>query len=816
MPTPRLLALTAAIALTLAAPAAIAAPTAGYQLPPKALVDLVDAPLTPGLSLSPDKRTMLYLERRPLLGIADLAKPELKLAGLSLDPTTFGPSRTNGYRGIRLQAFPDGAITAAKGLPANAKITTVTWSPDSRQVAFSVTGKSGIYLWVMDGKTGVARQLSKLKLNAVSGAPFHWLPDSKGLVVRTVPDRRGAAPQAPKRPDGPVIQENAGIKAPARTYPDLLKTPHDERLLEYYLESRVMVIGLDGRHRAVGQPGLYVAVEPSPDGKHLLVEAIHRPFSYLVPLSRFPLQSAVWSLEGKAIATVADLPLAENVPISFDATRTGRRGIHWRGDAPATLAWAEAQDQGDPAVKTNVRDAVFVWSAPFAGQPEKLAVLESRFTGVTWGHDGLALVSEGWWKTRRERTWAVKPGKPGTPLQKVFDRSSEDAYGDPGAPAIKINAQGFPVLRTSEGGQAILLTGEGASPEGNRPFLDRLNLATGKSERLWRSEAPTYAYVSRFLDDDGSRFVISRESPTAPPNFYLKDRKAGSEKQLTRFPNPQAALNGITKELITYTRADGVKLSGTLYLPAGYQKGQGTLPMLMWAYPQEFKSADAAGQITESPYRFDRIYTGSPLFWLTQGYAVLDDPKLPIIGAGEAEPNDSYVEQLVSGAQAAVDEVVRRGVADRHRIAIGGHSYGAFMTANLLAHSDLFAAGIARSGAYNRTLTPFGFQSEERTLWDVPGVYVKMSPFVAANKINEPLLLIHGMEDPNPGTFPMQSERLYQAIKGLGGRARLVMLPYEGHGYQARESVLHVLAEMTRWLDVNVKERKAPEEGRRP
>jgi dipeptidyl aminopeptidase/acylaminoacyl peptidase len=566
------------------------------------------------------------------------------------------------------------------------------------------------------------------------------------------------------------------------------------------------VVDLAGRFQPFSPPGLFTTAVPSPDGRYVLTEVVHRPYSYTVGLDRFPVAAQVRDRQGTVIRQVSDRPLAETVPVAFDAVRTGPRALQWRPDTGATLLWAEAADGGDPAARTDVHDRVLTWAAPFNGAPAVLAELGYRFSGADWTDDHRALLWEHWWKTRRERTWVVADGqKP----RLLYDRSSEDRYGDPGVPIKHRTARNTFTMVTSPDARKLFFSGEGASPEGNRPFLDAVAIADGRATRLWQSQAPHYERVSHLFDREGQRVMISRESATEPPNYVLVDH--GHERTLTHFQHPLPQLAHLSKALITYQRADGVKLSGTLYLPAGYDpQRDGPLPMVMWAYPQEFKSADAAGQVDTSPYEFNWIRYNSPLVWLTQGYAVLDDPKLPIIGVGDAEPNDTYVEQLVAGASAAVDEVVRRGVADRRRIAIGGHSYGAFMTANLLAHSDLFAAGIARSGAYNRTLTPFGFQSEERTFWDVPGIYHKMSPFENAQRINEPLLLIHGQADSNPGTFPMQSERLYQAIKGLGGTARLVMLPYEDHGYRARESVLHMLYESERWLDTYVKHR-APE-----
>jgi len=457
-----------------------------------------------------------------------------------------------------------------------------------------------------------------------------------------------------------------------------------------------------------------------------------------------------------------------------------------------------------------VRDTLHLLAAPFEGEPTLLASLGLRFQGVRWGRDDLALVSERWRRTRRTRTWIVEPAAPGTEARVLFDRSYEDQYGDPGTPVMHPTASGTSVLLVGEDG-SLFLQGSGASPEGNRPFVDALRPDTGETRRLWRSEAPYYELPVELLDASGHTLLTRRESREAPPNYYVRDLGDGRLRRLTDFPHPAPSLAGAHRELIRYERDDGVQLTATLNLPPGYSPEQGPLPTLVWAYPREYKTAAAAAQVRDSPHRFFRFYWGTPLYWLTQGYAVLERPTMPIIGEGDAEPNDSFVQQLVGSARAAVEEVVKRGVADPRRMAIGGHSYGAFMTANLLAHSDLFRAGIARSGAYNRTLTPFGFQAEKRTYWQAPEVYFAMSPFMHVPKIDEPILLIHGAADNNSGTFPIQSERLYHALKGNGGTARLVMLPHESHGYRARESLMHMYWEMHEWLERYVKHAPPPE-----
>ena len=231
---------------------------------------------------------------------------------------------------------------------------------------------------------------------------------------------------------------------------------------------------------------------------------------------------------------------------------------------------------------------------------------------------------------------------------------------------------------------------------------------------------------------------------------------------------------------LTYKRADGVPLSFELYLLPDY--GPGTrLPTLIWAYPREFNDADTAGQVFGSSKRFTEVTGYSQLFHVLNGFAVLDNASMPVVGDVDTV-NDTYIKQIVDDAKAAIDKAAEMGVTDPARVAVVGHSYGAFMTANLLAHCDLFKAGIAESGAHNRTLTPFGFQSERRTIWQAPDVYIKMSPFMYADKIKTPMLLIHGEADDNDGTFPIQSDRMYQAIRGNGGVARLVFLPFEAHG----------------------------------
>ena len=785
-----------------------------YRLPPGEIAAILDAPTSPDISVDPGGRWMLVLTKPSLPPISELARPELRLAGLRIDPGANGLSRSGYYTGLTLVRISDGLQRPVTGLPPEARIAWPRWAPDGGSFAFGVRDGCGIRLWLANVDSGVSRRVSDIRLNGVFGAPFAWIPSGQGredvgsLIVRAVLEDPGEIPVAPAFPVGPEIRENAGQLAPSRTYQDLLKGAHDEALFETYAASRLVVITSDGNEREVGAPGTIRRAEPAPGGAFLLVETLHRPFSYLVPHYRFPVRVEVRDRVGRVVRELVDAPLAENVPVAFDAVPEGPRSFRWRNDAEATVCWVEAQDGGDPSVATDVRDRVYALSEPFEGAPALLQSLEFRYAGLTWGDGATALVTERWWKTRRTRTWRFAPDAETTDRELLFDRSWEDRYRDPGTPLLKSNPAGRRVLLTGDGGRHLFLAGGGASPDGDFPFMDRLDLNTKATKRLWQCEPPYYERPVKLIGETDCLLLTLRESAESPPNVFLRALKSGGVRQLTAFPHPAPRLSKVRKEIIHYRRADGIGMNGTLYLPPGYSDGQGPLPLLMWAYPREFKNADAAGQVTGSPYRFTPVTWTSPLPWLTQGYAVLDGPTMPIVGQDGQEANDSYVTQLVSSAEAAVEEVVRRGVADRNRIAIGGHSYGGFMTANLLAHCDLFRAGIARSGAYNRTLTPFGFQSEERTFWQAPEVYFAMSAFMHADKIRAPLLLIHGHADNNSGTFPMQSERLYNALKGHGATTRLVMLPHESHGYRARESVMHVFWEMTEWLARYLKNRE--------
>ena len=801
--------LTSVLVLAAAGGTAQTAPatTGGYITPPPEIVGILDAPPTPSVLVGPNRDALVLIERRSMPPISWQARPLERLAGYRIDPRNSGPWRAPETSALTIRRLAaDG--TADDGLRIEApRGTTLGWpqfSPDGANLSWTVIRDTGIELWVVDLAVGRPRALTSASLNAVWGNPCEWLFDSSGVLCRFRVPARGTPPSPPRQPGGPNIQEHDGRLAPVRTYQDLLSNPYDEALFEYHFTSRIETVDLaTGARTAIGEAGLHARVSGAPDSRHVLVERLERPFSWLHPASRFPRSVEVWTRDGGRFKAVATLSLADAVPIG--GVPVGPRGHRWNPTAPATLVWSEAQDGGDPKAEVAHRDAVFALDAPFGGEPRELTRTEYRFAGIAWTSDGTALVNEFDRETRWTRTSLLDVG--GDEPRPLFDRSAEDRYGDPGFPWRRPGG-GTAGATILQDGDSIYLVGRGASPEGDLPFIDRLNLKTLATERMFRSEPGAYETVTAVLSENGESLLTRRESAIEPPNYFVTDTSTGNRRALTDFTDPAPILRQVEKRFLTYEREDGVGLSATLYLPPGYREGDRP-PILFWAYPREFTNADAASQVTGSPHRFTALRGDSHMLLLTQGYAILDGPTMPIVGEGETA-NDTYVEQLVSSAAAAIDKVVELGVADRDRIAIGGHSYGAFMTANLLAHSDLFAAGIARSGAYNRSLTPFGFQNERRTFWEAQHIYAAMSPFFHAEKVNEPILLTHGEIDNNSGTFPIQSERFYQALKGHGATVRYVTMPHESHGYAARESVLHVVAEMLNWCDRYLgEERKA-------
>ena len=731
--------------------------------------------------------------------IAEVAQPMLRLAGIRIDTDTNGMHLARTYVSFTGKQLSDGSDIKI-ALPASPNLGAPVWSPDSKQFAFTNTTEHGIDLWIGDAATGSTKQIKGIAVNGVlplgnsyrnPREPLEWMSDNRTLLVRTVPPNRGAVPAEARIPQGPHVQESLGHAGPAPTYEDLLSNSHDEDLFDYYAAAQLMSIdSSNGKATPLGNPGIFALAKPAPDGRHLLIERLHRPYSYQLPAAAFPQDIEVWSSTGKLEHQIASLPLADHVPIA--GVRTGPRSVKWLSNQPATLVWAEALDGGNPKEKVPFRDRLVSAAAPFQGEPRQVSKTEERFRDLEPLADNKALVDTYERTKRIVKTVEIDMQDPSALGKVIFSRNERDAYHDPGDPVMRTTPDGRSMVMQS--GDEIYLSGQGASPSGDKPFLDRYNLNTGKTDRLFQASTG-YETVIAVLNDDGSRLLTRRESPTDPPNYFVR---SGSDlKQLTHFGNPMPQADGIKKQLVKYQRADGVPLSFTLYLPANYKEGT-RLPAVVWAYPYEFSDTKTAGQVTGHDARSFPELNYHQLVVL-DGFALIDNAAMPIVGSPDTV-NNTYVEQLKMDAQAAIDKAVEMGVADRERIGVFGHSYGAFMTANLLAHTDLFHAGVAESGAYNRTLTPFGFQAERRTFWEAEDVYTKMSPFWFADKIKTPLLLIHGEADDNTGTFPIQSERLYAAVRGTGGTVRLVMLPNEAHGYRGKETMRHVLSEELNWF----------------
>lgn len=778
-----------------------------YQSPPPEILELVEIERAPLVELDSKKEQMLFYYRPAFKSLSDLNQPELRLAGLRINPETNISSTLIYYHDIRYQKVTKRELRPIMGLPEQPRIAYVSFSPDETKIAFTHTTPGGVELWIADLITLTARKLTDAMLNANAGEPYIWFPDSRSMLVRMLPgDRKTLADMKTALPDGPVVSVSDGQISQNRTYQDLLKNPLEEANFETLMTSELYKVEINGAKTLWKEAGMYVNEVFSPDGTCLLLTTLTHPFSYVVPYYSFPNETNIYSSDGRFLLNFSRQPLLDKLPVGFMATFEGKRSIHWRADKPATLAWVEACDKGDPEVDVPFRDELFQLDAPFTGRSLSLMKMRNRFAGIRWGDDLYAVVSDRWWNTRNTRMYLFDPSHPSREPRIIDDRNYQDIYSDPGILQTEKNEMGTYTLKID--GETAYLFGDGYSPEGQFPFIDAFNLRTLEKKRIYQSATKGKVEdLISFIDSKAGTLITCVESPTEYPNYYIRNiSKRIANIPLTAFENPFKRFAGVHKEVISYHRADGVALTGTLYLPAGYDREKKEkLPLIMWAYPTEYKDKSSAGQTTANPNSFTYLSYGNPIYWVTRGYAVLDDAAFPVVGEGNEQPNNTFVTQLVDNARAAIDAVDALGYIDRSRVAVGGHSYGAFMTANLLTHSDLFAAGIARSGAYNRTLTPFGFQSEERNYWEAPEVYNAMSPFMHADKMKTPLLIIHGEADNNSGTHTMQSERYFQALKSFGAVARLVILPLESHGYAARENVLHLLWEQDQWLEKYVK-----------
>ena len=779
-----------------------------YQIPKKEILDLVDVDRAPSVLKDEKNNYMVFVYRPEYKSIDELSQKEMRLGGLRVNPYLNIGSRTTYYNKVKILRLKKGdkSPIEVKGLPTNPKLSNFVYSPDQSKIAMINTTSDRLELWVLNIEKALARRINTPSLNATLGSVINWFSDNKSLLIKIRPENSNIIiDQENMTPTGPTITENMGDKAQNRTYQDLLKNITDENNFEQLSRSKLIKVSLKGKISQWQDEKMYRSISFSPDGKYVLVNIIKKPFSYIVTYSRFPNETLVYDLNGKLIKKIAESPLLEVLPKGFMATKVGKRSISWRTDLPSSLRYIEALDGGDPSVEVDYRDKLMNWDAPFNKNPEFLIKTINRINSINWGNKNFAIVRDIWWNNRNTKTYLFNPSNSNVKPKIISDRNYQDIYSNPGSYVTKRNDYNRSVLLIKNNN--LFRIADGFSKEGQFPYVEKLNINDLSTTTIYKSDYETKFENIIDFDFEKNELFVRIESKQDFPNYYFRKlSKNNTLDQITFFKNPFESLKKISKETITYKREDGLDLSGVLYLPPGYDKTKPERkPMILWAYPREYKDKNSASQKTNNPNRFIYPSWASPIYWVTQGYVLLDRASFPIIGEKDVEPNDSFRKQLVSNAKAAIDELDKKGYIDPKKVAVGGHSYGAFMVANLLSHSNLFSAGIARSGAYNRTLTPFGFQSEERTYWEAPEVYYSMSPFMHADKMKTPLLLIHGEADNNSGTYPMQSKRYFNALKGLGATVRLVMFPKESHGYRAKETILHLLWEQDQWLEKYLK-----------
>jgi dipeptidyl aminopeptidase/acylaminoacyl peptidase len=735
-----------------------------------------------------------------------VARPQLKLGGIRFNPKNYTFISNTYFKKLVLvdvETKKEREIIFPKG----SMLREVLWSPDGKWIAVSLEQDLFQEVCLVNAQNLKQIKLSGLFLNSNLSRTVEWITGHQLLLGVRTKNQKNPIAEERQTPTGPVVQESGGIVSQNRTFPDLLKTNEDEASLAHAIEVQLVIYDLKTKKaKALGKPNYYGRVSVSPNGKWILIDTYLRPFSRVVPIGLFARMTEVWSLSGKVVHAFKASGPFENLPI--EGVPMGPRSIRWIESEEESLIFAEALDQGDWAVKADFRDELFrLKIGKTKSKKESILKLAQRFAGF----DALNEADSYWIiDYERDRQWIrsfwVHKVNGSWMSDLMFSVNENDAYGDPGSPVLFRNEEGRAVIaidqksdQKSENEKAIFLSGAGASPEGERPFLRRFVLSTKETETLFHSVHGTYERFAGFLKKDFSEFITAYESQKESPRFLIRKPKENKSRVLFADPNPYQLLSKVKKEVITYERKDGVKLSGILYYPLNYVKGK-SYPAILQAYPLEYTDAATAGQVRGSQDQFWTPYHDDMIYNTLNGYFVLDEAQMPIIGHPETK-NDTFIEQLVTSAEAAVDALVKRVNVDPKRVGVVGHSYGAYMVANLLTHSSLFSAGVAKSGAYNRTLTPFGFQGERRPLWKAKETYLKMSPFLEVDKVKTPILLIHGMADNNMGTFPMQSERYFDALKGQGVVARMVLLPEESHGYTSRESIGHVMHEVFSWFD---------------
>lgn len=781
-----------------------------YQKPDAPIDQLVRGPDRSSPTLNRQKTALVKGYGVYYPSIQYIARPQIKLGGVRFNPKNY-TSVANAY--VKRLVYRDIKTKAEKEIsfPEGSIIRERAWSPDGKHLAVSVELEKCHEVWIVQIPGLQKTKVPGVCLNAVLGRYVDWVDNDRLLLRVRTPDQAQEVAIEKEIPVGPVVQETKGKVSNNRTYPNLVKTPQDEKAFARAIKSQHVIYHVGAKSISkLGPAGLYTTFDFSPDRKYILVKTLQTPFSYNVPVGLYGYKLDVWTADGKPFHHLVEDEAQENLPI--EGVTDKPRSFAWVMSEPSTLFNLKALDKGDWNVKADYRDELYFTKMKTASDTKAEFIQKFKFRIV--GFDAFDL-KDNYMVTEyeRDRKWVtdyqMSKTTDGWKLKTMFSLSEDDDYNAPGSPYSKRNKYDEFVIAVDQTGDdaSIYLSGKGSTPKGDFPFLKKMSLETQKTSEIFRSAEGRYESFQGFMDTEHyTSFLISSESQTEMQKYELvtvKDGKLSREVFLDSEPDIFQKIAQFKKEIVTYKRNDGVLLSGTLYYPTDYKEGQ-KYPAIIQAYPLEYTDASTAGQVRGSQNYYSRPSGSSILFNLMRGYVVLDEAQMPIIGPPETK-NDTFREQLVAGAQAAVDFLKQKGLVDEKRIGVIGHSYGAFMVSNLLTYSDLFATGIARSGAYNRTLTPNGFQGERRSLWQAKETYAKMSPFIDADKMKKPLLLIHGMADNNPGTFTLQSERYFDALKAQGVTARLVLLPEESHGYESLESNEHVLYETFRWFDQYLK-----------
>ncbi|HSJ23338.1 MAG TPA: prolyl oligopeptidase family serine peptidase [Longimicrobiales bacterium] len=810
----------------------------GWARPPAAIEQAVLAPRYENATLtnrSPNGRFFLHQAAENLPSQADFAKESLWFGGLQIDPAA-NRARTFTTRGATALSVTEWETgrTIDIQVPRGARVTGARWSPEGDRVAYFANTDNATHIWVAELPSGRSRQVTRTPVLATLNTSFDWTTDGRGIVTVLVPQGRGAPPATPEVPTGPQVRLSSEGENRLRTYFDLMEWPHQFEQLEYYTTGQLAIVDVQSRtERRIGQPAMIRSVDVGPNGEYLRVSTMQKPFSYIVTVSMFGGKEELWSADGRVITTLSERPLNEGVrQTGDDGPGSGQqdgnmRNLQWH---PAGLGLSYLEQEPAPAggdsaaaggarpagqqASNRRRDRVMLWAPPFTDESKRvLYESDTRMNSVRYSADGeLLVITEG--SGNSAHTYAVFLSEPGT-RHTLLRGGNNDFYNNPGSLMTTSGPLGYDVVRVSSDGSSVFLSGtqyfEDPHQQAPHQFVDRVNIRTGEKQRVYAGDnSGVSERIGAILDDDVTRLIVTRESPTQVPNSFLRDSN-GTLRQLTSNRDLTPEVTNAQRQRYTVTRPDGVSFKVDVTVPAGHRAGN-RLPALFWFYPREYTDQESYDRTlrTYDMNRYPSQGVRSMEIMTLAGYAVVQ-PDAPIIGE-TGRMNDNYVHDLRNNLLAVIDHLDREGIIDRQRLAAGGHSYGAFSTVNAMVHTPFFKAGIAGHGAYNRTLTPLGFQSERRDFWQAREVYLGMSPFVYANNLTGALLMYHGMHDHNVGTHPLNSIRLFHALNGLGKTASLYMYPFEDHGPATEETLLDLWARWVAWLDKYVKNdgREAP------